>query len=109
MRVIHLPSPCEMNDDKKTAAAFANSWTHLPRGSVYTREQFEDWLAPITRQDLAGKTVLELGCGNASLLTHLTEWQPSQVTGVELGRSVEAARCNMAQTAYKNYSIIQAD
>jgi SAM-dependent methyltransferase len=98
-----------MNDDKRTAAAFANSWTHLPQGSVYTREQFEEWLAPLTRQDVAGKTVLELGCGNASLLMHLTEWQPSQLTGVELGRSVEAARNNMAQTAYKNYSIVQAD
>ena len=98
-----------MNDDKRTAAAFANSWTHLPRGSVYTREQFEEWLAPLTRQDVAGKTVLELGCGNASLLMHLTEWQPFQLTGVELGRSVEAARNNMAQAAYENYSIVQAD
>lgn len=98
-----------MNDDKKTAEAFANSWNHLPPGSIYTHEQFEEWLAPITRQDVAGKTVLELGCGNASLLVHLTEWQPSQVTGVELGESIDAARNNMAQTAYENYSIMHTD
>lgn len=98
-----------MNDDQRTAAAFANSWTHLPHGSVYTREQFEEWMAPLTREDVAGKTVLELGCGNASLLVHLTEWQPSQLTGVDLGRSVETARTNMAQTASKNCTIVQAD
>lgn len=66
-------------------------------------------MAPLTRPDVTGKTVLELGCGNASLLVHLAEWQPSQVTGVELGASVEAARTNMEQTAYRNYSVVQAD
>lgn len=98
-----------MNDDKKTAAAFATSWTNLPGGSVYTREQFEDWMSPMTQRDVIGKTVLELGCGNASLLVHLTEWQPSQVTGVELGASIETARANLERTHYKNYSVIQAD
>ena len=66
-------------------------------------------MSPITRRDVAGKTVLELGCGNASLLIHMAEWQPSQTTGVDLGVSVEAARSNMAQTGYGNYSIVQGD
>src|SRR5437773_7261181 len=98
-----------MNDDRRTAEAFAKSWTHLPAGSVYTFDQFEDWLAPIKRDDVEGKSVLELGCGNASLLVHLTRWRPSQITGVDLGRSIEAARTNMRATGYENYAVIQAD
>ncbi|MEY2481382.1 MAG: hypothetical protein QOI04_2309 [Verrucomicrobiota bacterium] len=98
-----------MNDDKKTAEAFATSWNHLPSGSVYRREQFEDWLAPITRRDVEDKSVLELGCGNGSLLVHLVAWQPSQVTGVDLGTSTSSAEANMRTTAFENYRIIQAD
>jgi 2-polyprenyl-3-methyl-5-hydroxy-6-metoxy-1,4-benzoquinol methylase len=98
-----------MNDDQATAEAFAKSWNHLPSGSVYTFEQFADWLAPLTRMEIEGKSVLELGCGNASLLVHLTRWQPSQITGVDLGSSTEAALRNVRQTGYQNYSIIQAD
>ena len=74
-----------MTDDSKTAAAFANSWNHLPAGSVYTLAQFEDWLAPLTRADVEGRTVLELGCGNGSLLVHLAGWNPGQLEGIDLG------------------------
>ena len=98
-----------MNDDIKTAEAFAKSWTHLPSCSVYTREQFEEWLAPITQNEVEGKSVLELGCGNGSLLVHLATWQASQITGVELGRSTIAAEANMRAAGFKNYEIIQAD
>jgi SAM-dependent methyltransferase len=98
-----------MNGDAKTAEAFDASWTNLPGGSVYTREQFEEWLAPITRTDVAGKSVLELGCGNASLLLHMVQWEPSQITGVDLGSSTAAADANMRRTGYKNYSIVQTD
>lgn len=98
-----------MNDDQATAEAFAKSWTHLPSGSIYTFEQFTDWLAPITQKEIEGKSVLELGCGNGSLLVHLVKWQPSQITGVDLGSSTEAALRNMRQTSYQNYEIVQAD
>jgi SAM-dependent methyltransferase len=99
----------EMNGDKKTAEAFATSWNHLPRGSVYTQEQFEDWLGPVTRRDVEGKSVLELGCGNGSLLVHLTAWKPSQITGLDLGTSTCAAETNMRATGFDNYAIVQTD
>ena len=98
-----------MIDDRQTAEAFAKSWTHLPPGSVYTFEQFVDWLAPLTRNEIERRSVLEFGCGNGSLLVHLTKWQPSQITGVDLGRSTSAAESNMRQTGYQNYTIKQAD
>lgn len=82
--------------DTHTAQAFATSWNNLPEGSVYTREQFDDWMAPLTRKDVEGKTVLELGCGNASLMVHMADWKPSFLEGVDLGDSVLTAEKNLA-------------
>ena len=98
-----------VSDDRATAEAFAKSWTHLPAGSVYSFEQFEDWLAPITREDIEGKSVLELGCGNGSLLMHLVRWLPSRMVGVELGASAEVADKNLRNTGYRTYTIVRAD
>jgi SAM-dependent methyltransferase len=95
--------------DLETASAFATSWNTLPAGSVYTREQFEDWLAPIGRQDVAGRSVLELGCGNGSLMLHFVDWQPARLVGVDLGDSVLSARENLARTGFASYEIVQAD
>ena len=98
-----------MNNDQKTADAFAESWNHLPDGSVYTRDQFEDWMSPITQTDAQEKSVLELGCGNASLLVHLAAWNPAILHGVDLGDSVLSAEINMKKAGYRNWKIIKAD
>ncbi len=95
--------------DLKTAQAFATSWNNLPSGSVYTFEQFEDWFQPLNKNDVEGKNVLELGCGNASLLVHLIRWNPGSVTGVDLGDSVTAAQTNMKATGFSKFSIIKDD
>jgi len=97
------------DNDYKTAEAFATSWTNLPRGSIYTFEQFEDWLSPLTSKDFENKEVLEMGCGNASLLIHATQWNPSALTGIDLGDSVLPAQKNMQETGYKNYLIRKED
>lgn len=98
-----------MTDDLKTADAFATSWNNLPSGSVYTRAQFEDWFAPLTRADVEGRTVLELGCGNASLLVHVAGWNPAHLEGIDLGASVLSARRNMAMQPNPNWVINQGD
>jgi len=85
-----------MGSDTKTAEAFANSWNNLPEGSVYTKDQFEDWFAPLTRKDIEGKSVLELGCGNGSLMVHMVIWKPEYLEGVDLGDSVVTAEINLA-------------
>lgn len=96
-----------MTKDLKTADAFATSWNNLPEGSVYTKEQFEDWFAPLTKADIEGKRVLELGCGNGSLMVHMAGWNPSYLEGVDLGDSVLSAQKNLAQ--FKNWKITKAD
>ena len=98
-----------MTRDQSTADAFATSWNNLPGGSVYSTAQAEDWFAPIMRADVEGRTVLELGCGNASLLVHMLAWNPSWAEGVDLGDSVKSAERNMATVRSDGWAIRKAD
>lgn len=100
--------PCA-SEDADTARAFADSWNNLPQGSVYTKDQFLDWIDPIKPEDIEGRTVLELGCGNGSLMVHMAGMNPSYLEGVDLGDSVISAQGNMAMTAMKNWKITKAD
>lgn len=95
--------------DQGTADAFATSWNTLPNGSIYTYEQFEEWLYPLTKKDIENKSVLELGCGNGSLLVHIIRWNPSYVEGVDLGDSVKSASQNIEATGFKNAKITKHD
>lgn len=98
-----------MTKDQRTADAFANSWNNLPPGSVYTPEQFADWMAPLSAADFRGREVLELGCGNGSLLVHSAGWGPRALTGVDLGSSVQTARANLERAGADNAQVVQAD
>lgn len=95
------------SSDTKTAQAFANSWNNLPPGSVYTYAQYTDWMEPLGQSDVQGRRVLELGCGNGSLLVHGCNWQPRHIVGVDLGDSVVTARHNVR--AFHFAEIVQAD
>jgi SAM-dependent methyltransferase len=98
-----------VNDDSKTAKAFSTSWNTLPQGSVYTKAQYEEWMSPLTSNDITSKRVLELGCGNGSLLVHTASWNPQYLEGVDLGDSVISAKNNMAMTGHKNWTVIKSD
>jgi SAM-dependent methyltransferase len=102
-------NPLSLSSDTKTASAFADSWNNLPEGPIYTKEQFADWMLPLTEKDLRGKKVLELGCGNGSLLVHTASWKPEYCEGVDLGDSVVSARNNMERANARNYAVVQAD
>lgn len=95
--------------DQKTADAFATSWNNLPPGSVYTEAQVADWFAPLTPGDIRGRRVLELGCGNGSLMVHVLGWQPARLDGIDLGDSVASARENLSLMGLANWSVEQAD
>lgn len=99
----------EQSKDQKTADAFATSWNNLPQGSVYTRDQFEDWMRPLTKADVENKRVLELGCGNAGLMVHMASWQPAYLEGVDLGDSVLTAERNLGATSFKNWKVTKGD
>ncbi len=95
--------------DQRTAAAFATSWNNLPAGSVYTPAQVADWFAPLVADDIRGRRVLEMGCGNASLLVHVLAWGPAEAVGIDLGESVDSARANLSSTGLTNWRVEQAD
>lgn len=86
----------EARPDASTAAAFATSWNTVGQGSVYTRDQFVDWMAPIDPATLEGRTVLEMGFGNGSLLAHMGAYRPAKLVGIELGDTLEQTRRNLA-------------
>lgn len=85
----------DTSPDAVTASAFSESWNHLPEGSAYTRSQFLEWFLPLSPEAFRGKSVLELGFGNGSLLVHMAGFAPSRLCGVELGDTLEAARRNL--------------
>lgn len=99
----------EQSKDKKTADAFASSWNNLPLGSVYTEDQFSDWMQPLIRRDVEGKRVLELGCGSGSLMVHMASWEPAYLEGVDLGDSVASAEKNLSQISFKNWKVTKGD
>ncbi len=98
-----------MTIDQSTADAFANSWNNLPPGTVYSAAQAEEWFAPLTAADVAGRRVLELGCGNGSLLVHMWAWRPVYLEGVDLGESVRSATQNMKAIAQEGWAVVQDD
>jgi SAM-dependent methyltransferase len=53
--------------------------------------------------------VLELGCGNGSLLVHVAGWQPRELLGIDLGASVTSARANLARIGFGAGRVEQAD
>jgi SAM-dependent methyltransferase len=83
--------------DRKTADAFAESWNRI--GSVYSREQFLEWVDPLTPSDLRDREVLELGFGNGSLLVHVAQCSPARLAGIDLGDTIEQTRRNLAGAA----------
>jgi len=88
--------PIVPSGDARTARAFATSWNNAATGSVYTRAQFEDWFSPIRPEELSGKSVLELGFGNGSLLFHVGACGPARLAGVELGDTLARTQLNLA-------------
>ena len=98
-----------MTGDQRTADAFATSWNNLPQGSVYTPAQVADWFAPLTPDDIRGRTVLEMGCGNASLMVHVARWNPAKLHGIDLGGSVDSARANLTASGAQRWSVERAD
>jgi SAM-dependent methyltransferase len=78
--------------DQETADKFANSWNNVYDPSVYTKEQFFDWIDPWNKEQIQGKTVMELGCGSGALLVHMQHLAPKKLTGIDLGSSVNTAQ-----------------
>jgi SAM-dependent methyltransferase len=98
-----------MKADQRTADAFAFSWNNLPPGSAYTEDQVADWLSPIGEKEIRGARVLEMGCGNGSLMLHVLRWAPEWLDGIDLGSAVVSATNNLKASGFCNWSVHQDD
>lgn len=85
--------------DQETADKFATSWNNVYDPSVYTREQFLDWVNPWTPEGLKGTSIMELGCGSGALLYHMASCEGSALNAVDLGSSVETAKQLLGENA----------
>lgn len=95
--------------DLATAEAFARSWNSVGSGSVYSREQFLEWFAPLDVASFRGLEVLELGFGNGSLLVHMADAAPARLVGIELGDTLATTRRNLGDRLPGRVELLRGD
>ena len=100
--------PAKMpTEQRETVEAFDWEWTHFDQVTEEHREQFLDWIAPVTPEFLRGKVMLDAGCGKGRHLYWTAQFGAAEAVGVDLGISVEAAFRNTRHLS--NAHVIQAD
>lgn len=97
-----------LSDEKKrTARNFGYSWKAFPGYFDFYREQFLDWIAPVRPEDLAGKIVLDAGCGSGRHAYQAAYFGAREVVGVDLSRAIDVAYVNTMEIS--NIHLVQAD
>ncbi len=109
---IHLGVPrfvrFEAGDARaQTARNFGEQWQVFDHVADYHRQQFLDWIAPVDPSFVAGKVVLEAGCGKGRHTRLIAEWGAAEVIGIDVSEAIEAAARNTRDLP--NVHLIQAD
>jgi SAM-dependent methyltransferase len=92
---------------KATAEAFGYEWTHYTSLTEADREEFLDWIKPLSPADFAGKTILDVGCGKGRHIFLSAQFQAREVVGIDLSDAVESAFLNTRHLP--NVHVVQAD
>lgn len=91
-----------------TADSFAYEWNVIYRENPYEKQNFLHFLHPyVTEQNLAGKVLLDVGCGSGRFAKQAAFCGARAVIGTDLGYSVEAAFALTKDLS--NVCIVQAD
>ncbi len=93
--------------EQKTAEAFAYEWTNYAELAERYRQQFLDWVKPVTPDFFQGKAVLEGGCGKGRHTAVVAGFGARDVIALDLSDAVDAAFANTRQLP--NAHIVQAD
>ncbi len=93
--------------EKKTAQAFGYEWTNYSELGERYRQQFLDWVRPLTAESFTGKTVLEGGCGKGRHTALVAGFGARDVVAIDLSIAVDAAFANTRHLP--NAHIVQAD
>ncbi len=93
--------------EQRTADAFGYEWTRYAELADRYRQQFLDWLAPVTPEFFRGKVVLEGGCGKGRHTALAAAFGAKDVVALDLSEAVESAFANTRHL--DNVHIVQAD
>ena len=93
--------------EQRTAEAFGYEWTRYSELADRYRQQFVDWLRPVTPDFFRGKAVLEGGCGKGRHTALAAEFGAKDVVALDLSDAVDAAFANTRHL--DNVHIVQAD
>lgn len=93
--------------ENRTAENFGAQWQVFDHVAAHHRQQFLDWIAPVTPEFVRGRVVLEGGCGKGRHTRLAGEWGAREVIGIDFSEAVEAAWRNTRDLP--NVHIVQAD
>lgn len=91
----------------QTARRFGQGWEAFPQLWDLDRQQLLDWIHPVSPDFLAGKRVLDLGCGKGRHAVQAHRFGAGRVVAVDLSDAVELAREHTRDLP--GVDVIQAD
>ena len=94
-------------EKRATADSFGWSWQQFSHDDERYEQQFLDWIAPVRPEFVAGKVVLEGGCGKGRHTQRVARWGAKDVVAVDLSAAVEVAFA--ATQGVENAHVVQAD
>lgn len=93
--------------EERTAEAFGYEWTRYSELADRYRQQYLDWLRPVTADFFRGKVVLEGGCGKGRHTALAAEFGAKDIVAMDLSQAVESAFANTRHL--ENVHVVQAD
>jgi SAM-dependent methyltransferase len=105
--VPRLVPPHLVEQQRRTAAAFAYEWQHFAEMHPEYEAQFLDWIHPIGKDFFRGKRVLDAGCGTGRHAYFAARYGAEEVVGLDLSEAVETAR--RVLEPFESAEIVQGD
>jgi SAM-dependent methyltransferase len=102
-----LVPPDLIEQQQRTAAAFAFEWQHFDEMHPEYEAQFLDWLYPIGPDFFRGKRVLDAGCGTGRHARFAAQYGAGEVVALDLSEAVETA--SRVLSRYENAEVVQGD
>lgn len=93
--------------EARTAQAFGYEWTRYSELAERYRQQFLDWIRPVTPEFFRNRLVLEGGCGKGRHTALAAEFGARGVVALDVSEAVDAAFANTRHL--ENAHIVQAD
>ena len=98
----------EMLDiEAETADAFGYEWTNYSELAQRYRQQYLDWIRPVTPEFFKDKLILEGGCGKGRHTALAAEFGARGIVAMDLSEAVESAFANTRHLP--NVHVVQAN